>query len=49
MYSAPCGLPIPEGWSKQTVDIHRLWGPHKNRAPLFVPRRVVLVNVSDGN
>ena len=46
MYSAPWGMPGAEGFLKQTVSLHRLWGPHKNRAPLFVPGKAAPVSAS---
>ena len=46
MDSAPWGLHGAEGCLKQTVSLHRLWGPHKNRAPLFVPRSAAPVSAS---
>ena len=43
---APWGMPAAEGCLGQKARIHRFWGPHKNRAPLFVPRSAALVNAS---
>ena len=47
MDSAPCGMTsmVIRRGGKSSARF-RLWGPHKNRAPLFVPRSTALVNAS---
>ena len=46
MDSAPWGTRAVAGYSLTKRKIHRLWGPHKNRAPPSVPRITAAVNAS---